>query len=158
MHGKLVRAATAAAGLLVIGIAAPANAAPETDTVTMHDVTETFLDVYPSCSEDAPAYLVTVTYNSVDHSTVSGDTAHFTFTQTGTFTATPAEDATLPDVSGHFTVWGGFNQNAGGVSNGTFTFNITGTNDDGTPLRVHAVDHFNTTPTGAEFFFTHCHD
>ena len=50
-----------------------------------------------------------------------------------------------------------FNANGAAV-NGTFTFNLHGTGSDGSTLNVHQVDHFNTTPTGAEFFFTHCHD
>ena len=29
---------------------------------------------------------------------------------------------------------------------------------DGGKISTHLVDHFNVTPTGAEFFFTHCHD
>jgi hypothetical protein len=28
----------------------------------------------------------------------------------------------------------------------------------GSSFKVHETDHFNTTPTGAEFFFTRCHD
>ncbi len=29
---------------------------------------------------------------------------------------------------------------------------------NGGPLGNHSVDHFNVTPNGTEFFFTHCHD
>jgi hypothetical protein len=42
--------------------------------------------------------------------------------------------------------------------NGTFTFTAHGTGSDGSAFKVHETDHFNTTPTGAEFFFTRCHD
>ena len=42
--------------------------------------------------------------------------------------------------------------------NGTFTLNVRGTGSDGSTFSNHVTDHFNTTPTGAEFFFTHCHD
>ena len=40
----------------------------------------------------------------------------------------------------------------------TFTFNVRGQVEDGTTINTHLVDHFNVTPTGAEFFFTRCHD
>jgi hypothetical protein len=39
--------------------------------------------------------------------------------------------------------------------NGTFTFNIHGTGSDASTINAHSTDHFNTTPSGAEFFFTH---
>jgi hypothetical protein len=42
--------------------------------------------------------------------------------------------------------------------NGTFTITVHGTGSDGWAFKVHETDHFNTTPTGAEFFFTNCHD
>lgn len=42
--------------------------------------------------------------------------------------------------------------------NGTFTMTVHGTGSDGSSFKVHETDHFNTTPTGAEFFFTRCHD
>ena len=42
--------------------------------------------------------------------------------------------------------------------NGTFTFNIRGTGSDGSSFSNHVTDHFNVTPNGMEFFFTHCHD
>ncbi|HEX5967438.1 MAG TPA: hypothetical protein VFY88_03090, partial [Intrasporangium sp.] len=60
------------------------------------------------------------------------------------------------DASGHFAVWGGFNANKQNV-NGTFTFNINGTWEDGSKLSAHSVEHFNTTPGGVEFFWTKCH-
>jgi hypothetical protein len=44
------------------------------------------------------------------------------------------------------------------VVNGTFTITVHGTGSDGSSFKVHETDHFNTTPAGAEFFFTHCHD
>ena len=144
---------------ILLLIAAPAfGAPPVTETTTEHKATETFIDVVPSCEADGPAYEVTVTYNEVEHITVFADgSEHDTFTQTGTFVASPVDDPTLPTYTGKFTVWGGFNAN-GQTVNGTFTFNLRGTGSDGSTLSVHQVDHFNTTPTGAEFFFTHCRD
>jgi hypothetical protein len=67
------------------------------------------------------------------------------------------EDPSLPSFTGKFTVWGGFNDNGKAV-NGTFTFNARGQGSDGSTFNVHLTDHFNVTPTGTEFFFTHCHD
>ena len=75
----------------------------------------------------------------------------------GTFVAVPVDDPSLPSYTGTFTVWGGFNAN-GKTVNGTFTMTVHGTGSDGSSFKVHETDHFNTTPTGAEFFFTRCHD
>jgi hypothetical protein len=146
-----------AAALLLIG--APAFAQPpDTETTTERNVTETFIDVVPTCEGGGPAYEINLTYNVIAHSTVFADgRLHETFTQTGTFVATPVDDPSLPTYTGKFTVWGGFNANGEGV-NGTFTFNVHGTGSDGSRIDVHLTDHFNTTPNGAEFFFTHCHD
>lgn len=143
---------------LVVGLASPAVAAPPvTETITLQGVVETFVDVAPTCEGGGPLYEITLTYNLIEHTTAFADgRVHATFTQTGTFVAVPL-DPSLPGASGHFTVWGGFNQNGTSV-NGTFTFNVVGTFDDGTQINTHLVDHFNVTPTGAEFFFTHCHD
>ena len=143
---------------LIVGLAVPAVAAPPvTETFTEHGATETFIDVAPTCEVGGALYQITLTFNGVDHTTVFGDgRVHATFTQTGTFVAVPL-DSSDPSASGHFTVWGGFNQNNSTV-NGTFTFNVNGVFDDGTRISTHLVDHFNVTPSGAEFFFTHCHD
>jgi len=46
----------------------------------------------------------------------------------------------------------------GGAVNGTFTFSVRGTGSDGSTFANHVTDHFNTTPNGAEFFFTNCHN
>ncbi|MGH8926626.1 MAG: hypothetical protein ACRDWA_18685 [Acidimicrobiia bacterium] len=143
---------------VVVGLAVPAVAAPPTtETVTVHGVTETFVDVAPTCEGGGPLFEITLTFNAVEHTTSFADgRIHVTFTQTGTFVAVPLDPADQ-GASGHFTVWGGFNQNKQTV-NGTFTLNINGQFDDGTKISTHLVDHFNVTPAGAEFFFTHCHD
>lgn len=143
---------------LVVSLATPAIAAPPiTETTTEQGVTETFVDFAPTCEFGGPLYEITITYNLIEHVTAFDDgRLHVTFTQAGTFEAVPL-DPTEPGASGHFAVWGGFNQNNQNV-NGTFTFNINGQFDDGTQISTHLVDHFNVTPTGAEFFFTHCHD
>lgn len=140
---------------MVVGLAMPALAAPPvTETTVEHGVTDTFVDFF-DC--DGTLYEITVTFNLIEHSTEFDDgRAHFTFTQTGTFEAV-ALDPSLPDASGHFAVWGGFNQNKSTV-NGTFTFSAIGEYEDGSPIRTHSVDHFNVTPSGTEFFFSRCRD
>jgi hypothetical protein len=144
------------AGLLLIG--APAFAQPPvTETVTEKGVVETFVDVVPTCEGGGPLYEITTTSNRISHTTTFDDgRVHETFTDTGTFVAVPLDDPSLPSYTGKFTVWGGFNAN-GNVVNGTFTFNVRGTGSDGSTFSNHAVDHFNVTPNGTEFFFTHCH-
>jgi hypothetical protein len=139
---------------LVLSLAVPAWAAPPvTETNTVKGGTETFVDT-PFC-EPGATHEITATFNLVEHSTMFDDgRVHFTFTQTGTFEAEPLD----PDgqaASGHFTVWGGFNDN-GKTVNGTFTFNVNGSFEDGSKISVHAVDHFNVTPDGTEFFFSKC--
>jgi hypothetical protein len=150
------------AGTLTIGlllIAAPASAQPPvTETVTEKNVVETFVDVVPTCEFGGPLYEITTTSNLISHETIFDDgRIHATFTQTGTFVAEPLEDPTLPSYTGKFTVWGGFNANGESV-NGTFTMTVHGTGSDGSTFKNHLTDHFNVTPTGAENFFTHCHD
>lgn len=139
----------------VMGLALPALAAPPvTETSVEHGLTDTFVDFF-DCQ--GTPYEITVTFSIIEHSTVFADgRAHFTFTQTGTFEAV-ALDPSQPDASGHFAVWGGFNQNNSTV-NGTFTFNAIGEYEDGSPISTHSVDHFNVVPSGTEFFFSRCHD
>jgi len=79
-----------------------------------------------------------------------------TFTQTGTFSAVPLEDPSLPSFTGRFTIWGGFNQN-GKTVNGTFTFNLSGTGSDGSTVSFHTTEHFNVRPDGTVNEFFHCH-
>jgi hypothetical protein len=95
--------------------------------------------------------------NFVEHSTVSADGAHFTFTNTGTFVAVALEPG-APDPSGRFTQWGGFNENPGGAVTARSRSACGGQFEDGTRINTHLTDHFNETPSGAAFFFTHCHD
>ena len=147
-----------AGGLLLLLGGTAAAAPPQTETITQKNVVDTFVDVVPSCEGGGPLYVVTTTTNNIDHITVFDDgRAHSTFTQTGTFVAVPLDDASLPSYTGKLTIWGGFNANGTSV-NGTFTFNVRGKGSDGSSFSNHVTDHFNTTPTGAEFFFTHCHD
>ncbi|MDQ5840388.1 MAG: hypothetical protein M3537_04425 [Chloroflexota bacterium] len=152
----LVRAGVAALAAIGMVAAAPAAYAggPTTTVTHQHGVTESFIDTGATCSDDL--YEITVTYNGVLKESIFDDgRAHATFTQTGTFTVTPIDAGQAG--SGHFTIWGGFNAN-GKTVNGTFTFNATGTNADGTRISTHGVDHFNVRPDGVENAFSLCRD
>jgi hypothetical protein len=135
----------------------PAYAGPTTETNTQKDLVETFVDVVPTCEGGGPLYTITTTSNLVEHETAFDDgRVHATFTQTGTFTAVPLEDPSLPSYTGKFTVWGGFNEN-GSTVNGTFTFNVRGTGSDGSTFSNSNVDHFNVRPDGTVNEFFQCH-
>ena len=109
------------------------------------------------CAEEGPLYTITTTSNLVMHETIFDDgRVHATFTQTGTFSAVPLEDSSLPSYTGRVTIWGGFNQN-GTTVNGTFTFNLRGTGSDGSTLSAHNLDHFNVRPDGSVNEFFRCH-
>jgi hypothetical protein len=143
---------------LLVLVAGPAYAdPPTTETNTAKGLVETFVDVVPSCEGGGPLYTITTTSNLVEHETVFDDgRVHATFTQTGTFSAVPLNDPTLPSYIGKFTVWGGFNAN-GTTVNGTFTFNARGTGSDGSTFSNSSVDHFNVRPDGSVQEFFHCH-
>jgi hypothetical protein len=145
-----------AAGLLFL--AAPAFAQPPTNTTTHEKgLVETFVDVIPTCEEGGPLFTITTTSNFVMHETVfDNGNVHATFTQTGTFSALPLEDPSLPSFTGKFTIWGNFNQSENTV-NGTFTFNLNGTGSDGSRVSNHNVEHFNVRPDGTVNEFFHCH-
>ena len=142
-------------GFLVL-LGGPAYAAPTTTTNTAKGVVETFVDVVPTCAGGGPLYTITTTSNEVEHLTDFGDgRSHETFTQTGTFTASPQSDTTLPSYTGKFTTWGGFNAN-GSTVDGTFTFSVRGTGSDGSTFSNQNVQHFNQRPDGTVHEFFHC--
>lgn len=149
-------------GFLVAGLvflsAAPALAGPPTTTTTTtQNLVETFVDVIPTCEEGGPPYTITTTSNLVEHETVFADgRVHATFTQTGTFTAVPLQDPSLPSFTGKFTQWGGFNQ-SGKTVNGTFTFSLHGTGSDGSTISINLSQHFNERPDGTVNEQFHCH-
>lgn len=125
-----------------------------THTEVRKNVMESFQDLDP-CLGPVTINLV---YNDIFHITefVSGPnegSVHVTFTQTGRFLIEPA-DPSLPDFTGHFAIWGGFNGNRQSAS-GTFTFNAVGRATDGTKVRFNFVEHFNVTPNGVENSFAH---
>ena len=139
--------------LAIFGFATPAFAETETETFHERGVTESFTDVI---CEGGTVYDITVTYNGVFHVTQTDAGYHETFTQAGRFEAIDMDTGEV--VTGHFTIWGGFNENPGGEVNGTFTFSARGRGDLGSFINVHEVSHFDMTPTGTahEFFKSNC--
>ena len=138
--------------VLLTGLSLPYSQVPPCgthhETNTAKGVVETFVDVVPTCEGGGPLYTITTTSNLIEHETIFDDgRVHATFTQTGTFTAVPLEDPTLPSYTGKFTVWGGFNAN-GSTVNGTFTFSVAEQARTAQPSRNHNVDHFNVRPDG----------
>ena len=143
---------------LLFLVAGPAYAGPPTtDTNIEKGLVETFVDVVPTCEGGGPLYTITTTSNLVEHETVfDNGSVHATFTQTGTFSAVPLDDPSLPSYTGRFAVWGGFNQ-SGSTVNGTFTFDVRGTGSDGSTFSNSSVEHSNVRPDGTVNEFFHCH-
>jgi hypothetical protein len=170
------------AGVTVLGggvFAAPGiSAAGSAQTTTEHTHKETvvFYDYVP-CMEELGAYRITAVVNAVEHGTEKGSTAHFTFTETGSFEAVgvdavlefdeendeqvpvpadPAVDASKPTFTGQYTVWGGFNGNQKNEAS-TFTFSVHATGSDGSVVRMHNVFHASLSATGIENVFEKGH-
>jgi hypothetical protein len=145
--------AVSAVCLAVLGLSTTAVAKPITETVVRKNVVESFSELDP-CLGPVTINLV---YSDVFHITeqVSGPnvgTVHVTFTQAGSFLI-ETEDPSLPDFSGHFAIWGGFNGNRQNAS-GTFTFNAVGKAPDGTRVRFQGIEHFNVSASGIENSFS----
>ena len=142
---------------LLVG-AVSASAAGEgavTSTETERNATDAVVGVLPCAGEGM--YTVTFTYNEVDHATFSPDgSVHFTFTQTGTFTAVP-EDPSQPAFSGRFTLWFGLNADNDSAA-ATFTESMRGTGTDGARVNFQTVEHFNASTSGItnEFIAVRC--
>lgn len=157
MIGRVLLGAAAAALVLVLTPTAVA-AAPTTLTTTVKDRVHTELGSLPPCPDDGPLYTITSTSNLIQHDTVFDDgRVHGVLSETGTFTAVPFENVTLPAFTGSFTFGGHFNQNSDSVVNGTVTLSVRGKGSDGSRLSVQAVEHFNTRPDGSVNHFFHCH-
>lgn len=172
LHGPR-RVLTALASLVALATpfvvaAAPAGAAATTQTDHNHQLTRSFFDTRP-CADDGVGYEITTTSNSVEHESANAGGDHFTFTETGSFTARPAEvvrdgdgipvrndnDELDPALdtdghvvyldgttyTGHFTAWGGGNLNGGGTSGFTFTFSVHGVGSDGSTFRENSLFH-----------------
>jgi hypothetical protein len=155
MKHRFTAIVVGAASAVGLGVTSVSAAPPETTTTIEKNLVETFVDVVPTCDPSDTLYTITTTSNLVVHETVFDDgRVHATFTQTGTFVAT---NPTLPDFTGKFTVWGGFNLN-GRTVNGTNTFTVHGKGDDGSTFKHHDTGHFNVRPDGTVNEFFHCHD
>jgi hypothetical protein len=165
----------------VLGVSAISGAAAggaDTATEHLHQETVVFYDYVP-CHEELGAYRITAIINAVEHGTEKGDTAHFTFTETGRFfaeavnadlvydpetdentpvPADPTVDPTKPTYEGRYTVWGGYNGNGNNEAS-TFTFSATGRGSDGSRFNASNVFHGSLSATGAENVFEHvnCH-
>ncbi|MGH9150512.1 MAG: hypothetical protein ACRD0F_09270 [Acidimicrobiales bacterium] len=147
--GKAVAAVLAAAGLL-IGAAGAASGAAVHEGGTEQGGTETFDDLVP-CLPDLGTYSITITFNGVFQSTENQNGGHFTFTQTGSFSAVPAAgNSGTETFTGRFTVWGGGNFTAKGA-NSTFTFRANGTGSEGSSFKVNEVSHITTDGPGDPF-------
>jgi hypothetical protein len=164
------------AGISVVGLQAASGAA-QSSTENSHDQT-TFYDVKP-CSSDGIGYEIVADVNVIEHESENSNGGHFTFTETGHFTARPvvverdadgnpvydeAEESLIPVVDadgnvqyldgetfrGRYTVWGGGNQTRGG-QNSTFTFSVTGRGTEGSVFKENSTFHFTAGPGGDPF-------
>lgn len=159
--GRVFAVGLVAASL--VGVSAGGAAA---ETETFHNETATFGDYVPCVSEfpSLEAFELTTTFNGVEHFNENKNGGHFTFTNTGTFSAVPVlladEDGDgEPDFdeetesfviagpregesfTGRFTIWGGGNFNRSGIAASTFTFSGHGTGNEGTEVNWNSVDH-----------------
>lgn len=177
--------AAALVGGLVAAAPVAAGAGTTQERERAHKASEQFVDLMPCVSQgDDPAsdfYLISLTFNAIWKRTTSDNGAHETFTQTGTFLAQPVTltdwDVEVHDdhehiiplawepragesFSGHFTIWGGWNESPGSAG-GTFTFSINGKGSEGSRLNFKAVEHVNADATFEEirraFFKEACH-
>jgi hypothetical protein len=148
-------------GLFAIGlllIAAPAFAQPPaTETTHQKNRVDTFIDFLPSCEPDA-LYTFTTTQNVVVQSTTFDDgRVSGTVVQTGTFTAVPLSDPTLPTYTGKVNLHNSFHVLNTAVLQNTFTVTVHGTGSDGSTFKTHFTQHTNVPPTGTINEFFRCH-
>jgi hypothetical protein len=136
--GRTLLVVAAALGLLV-GVSSVATAEALTETVTLHNVTETFQDVNP-CTGDPVT--VTSTYSGVFSYTVDPQGGvHVTGTSAGTFEVVPL-DPSLPTYTGRFASW--FGESTSSNSDGDWvTFNIKLRGSDGSTLSLNSVFQFH---------------
>lgn len=148
-------------GLLVIGlllVAAPAFAQPPATETTHQNRVDTFVELLPSCEPGAPLYTFTTTQKVVVQSTTFDDgRVSGTVIQTGTFTAVPLSDPTLPTYTGKVNLHNTFHVENGAVLQNTFTVTVHGTGSDGSTFETHFTQHTNVPPTGRINEFFRCH-
>jgi hypothetical protein len=150
------------AGLFAIAlllIPAPAFAQPPvTETTQQKNAVDTFVDFLPSCEPGAPLYTFTTTQNIVVQSTTFDDgRVSGTVIQTGTFTAVPLSDPTLPTYTGKVNLHNTFHVENGALFQNTFTVTVHGTGSDGSTFETHFTQHANVTPTATINEFFRCH-
>jgi hypothetical protein len=127
-------------GALVSLLPSIAVAAPPTTETIHYAEQRTEMDVV--CS--GAVVPIEIDAKGVVHSTEFDDGRfHFTFTETGTFSAVDAGVT----YTGRFTVWAGENSNTKNF-NGTFTFSARGRGDDGSRLLLKGVAHFSVNANG----------
>lgn len=124
---------------LLVGMPSVASAEAETETITLHGVTETMPDVNP-CTGDPVT--VSITYNGVIHFTADPQGGgHVTGTFAGTVEVVPV-DPSLPTYTGHIASW--FGGNVSSNNEGDWeTFNAKLTGSDGSILGFNAVAQFH---------------
>jgi hypothetical protein len=120
---------------LVIGTPSVASAEAVTESVILHDVTETFQDVNPCTGDPAT---VTSTYNSVFAYAVDAQGGfHVTGTAAGTYEVVPI-DPSRPTYAGHFATW--FGESSSSNSDGVWvTINVKLKGSDGSTLSLNSV-------------------
>ena len=145
---RRMSSAVAMIGFIVVSASGVANAAPPQHEKNIEkNTTETFTDVVP-CHPELGDYEITTTYNGQEHSTFTDSSGHFTFTETGTFSALPsAGNPNTETFTGKFTVWGGGTFNTR-QSEESFTFNVQGTGSQGTTFGAHDNAHVVTDGPG----------
>ena len=164
------------AGISVFGLQTAGGAAQSTTENSHGEIT--FYDVKP-CSSDGIGYEIVADVNAIEHESENANGGHFTFTETGRFTARPivveldadgnpvyddGEGSLIPVLDaggnvqyldgetfhGRYTAWGGGNQTRGG-QNSTFTFSVTGRGTDGGAFKENSTFHFTAEPGGDPF-------
>ena len=150
---RRVIAAALGGAALVSGASTVAAGPPVVNTTQqIVDETSTFVDVHPCTGQEAQ---ITVVENGVIHFAAFADgTVHFTGTLRGTFTADLLPVDGTSDATGAYTTWFGGNGllnedgTAAGQAQTAFTFNLRGTNADGTTVRSHQNGNTVFDPSG----------
>jgi hypothetical protein len=132
-------ALVAAVFALVVGTPSVASAEAVTETIILHDVTETVQDVNP-CTGDP--VIATSTYNSVFAYALDPQGGfHVTGTAAGTYEVVPI-DPSLPTYTGHFATW--FGESSSSNSDGVWvTINVKLRGSDGSTLSLNSVFQFH---------------
>jgi hypothetical protein len=141
---------------LLIFPASSAFAASDS-TLTQHG-TYTFENVAPCGAQAGSAYNVTANFTNVTHfSTDPNGGEHLTFTETARFVAQPVSGIGTT-YSGHYTFRDGGNTTQQ-TFNGTTTFIVIGTGEDGSTIRFTEVAHISVSATGVTVQFDRpvCH-